>query len=141
MIRKIKVLRSHNDTKYRNGPFFDFYKKEGITRHFTVRDTPQQNGVAERMNRTLLEKVQCMLSNVGLDKQFWAEAVTYASHLINHLPSAALKGKTPLEYSLANLQMIMILYMFLVQLLIIMERNLSWTLVRKRHCLWELHQV
>ena len=49
------------------------------------------------MNRTLLKKVRCMLSNAGLGKQFWAEAVMYASHLINRLPSAALNGKTPLE--------------------------------------------
>ena len=95
--RKIKVLRSDNGTEYRNDPFSDLCEKEGIFRHFTVRDTPQQNGVAERMNRTLLEKVRCMLSNAGLGKQFWAEAVTYASHLINRLPSSALKGKTPLE--------------------------------------------
>ena len=46
------------------------------------------------MNRTLLEKVRCMLSNASLGKQFWAEAVMYASHLINRLPSAALNGKT-----------------------------------------------
>ena len=95
--RKIKVLRSDNGTEYRNDQFLIFCKKEGISRHFTVRDTPQQNGVAERMNRTLLEKVRCMLSNAGLGKQFWAEAVMYASHLINYLPSAALNGKTPLE--------------------------------------------
>ena len=95
--RKIKVLRSDNGTEYRNDQFSIFCKKEGISRHFTVRDTPQQNGVAERMNRTLLEKVRCMLSNAGLGKQFWAEAVMYASHLINRLPSAALNGKTPLE--------------------------------------------
>ena len=49
------------------------------------------------MNRTLLEKVRCMLSNAGLGKQFWAEAVMYASHLINRLPSAALNGKTPMK--------------------------------------------
>ena len=49
------------------------------------------------MNQTLLEKVRCMLSNAGLGKQFWAEAVMYASHLINRLPSAALNGKPPLE--------------------------------------------
>ena len=95
--RKIKVLRSDNGTEYRNDQFSYFCKKEGISRHFTVRDTPQQNGVAERMNRTLLEKVRCMLSNAGLGKQFWAEAVMYASHLINRLPSAALNAKTPLE--------------------------------------------
>ena len=72
-------------------------RRKAISRHFTVRYTPQHNGVAERMNRTLLEKVRCMLSNAGLGKQFWAEAVMYASHLINRLPSAALNGKTPLE--------------------------------------------
>ena len=49
------------------------------------------------MNRTFLEKVRCMLSNAGLGKQFLAEAVMYASHLSNRLPSAALNGKTPLE--------------------------------------------
>ena len=66
-------------------------------RHFTVRDTPQQNGVAERMNQTILEKVRCMLSNVGLGKEFWAEAVVYACHLINRLPSTAIEGRTPME--------------------------------------------
>ena len=49
------------------------------------------------MNQTLLEKVRCMLSNASLGKQFWAEVVMYASHLINRLPSASLNGKTPLE--------------------------------------------
>ncbi|KAH9733975.1 hypothetical protein KPL71_017220 [Citrus sinensis] len=72
-------------------------ENEGIKRHFTVRHTPQHNGVVERMNRTLLEKVRCMLSNVGLDKKFWAEAVSYVSHLVNRLPSAAIGGKTPME--------------------------------------------
>ena len=49
------------------------------------------------MNRTLLEKVRCMLSNPGLGKQLWVEAVMYVSHLINRLPSSALNGKKPLE--------------------------------------------
>ncbi|KAH9669161.1 Integrase catalytic domain-containing protein [Citrus sinensis] len=55
------------------------------------------NGVAERINRTLLEKVRCMLSNAGLDKKFWAEAVSYASYLINQMPSVAIGGKTLME--------------------------------------------
>ncbi|KAH9793888.1 hypothetical protein KPL71_004697 [Citrus sinensis] len=95
--RKIKVLRSDNGGEYTSDPFLQVCQNEGIKRHFTVRHTPQQNGVAERMNRTLLEKVRCMLSNAGLDKKFWAEAVSYASHLVNRLPSAAIKGKTPME--------------------------------------------
>jgi len=95
--RRIKRLRTDNGGEYRNDPFDKVCQDEGIVRHFTVRDTPQQNGVAERMNRTLLEKVRCMLSNAGLGRQFWAEAVTYASHLINRLPSTAICGKTPFE--------------------------------------------
>ncbi|KAE8732406.1 hypothetical protein F3Y22_tig00002193pilonHSYRG00080 [Hibiscus syriacus] len=69
-----------------------FYEEEGIVRHFTVRSTPQQNGVAERMNRKLVEKVRCMLSNVGLGKEFWAEALVYACHIVNRLPSTAIGG-------------------------------------------------
>lgn len=49
------------------------------------------------MNRTLLEKVRCMLSNAGLGKEFWAEAMTYVCHLVNRLPSTAIDGKTPFE--------------------------------------------
>ncbi|KAL3821238.1 hypothetical protein ACJIZ3_007143 [Penstemon smallii] len=94
---KIKVLRSDNGGEYTSDPFYEVCKQEGIVRHFSVRKTPQQNGVAERMNRTLLEKVRCMLSNSGLTKIFWAEAVNYACHLINRLPSAAIGGKTPIE--------------------------------------------
>lgn len=48
------------------------------------------------MNQTLLEKVRCMLSNARLGKEFWAEAIAYACHIINCLPSAAIGGKTPL---------------------------------------------
>ncbi|CAL2233267.1 unnamed protein product [Prunus armeniaca] len=55
--RKIKTLRSDNDGEYKFDPFMKVCQDEGIVRHFTVRETPQQNGVAERMNRTLLEKV------------------------------------------------------------------------------------
>ncbi|KAH9751460.1 hypothetical protein KPL71_014309 [Citrus sinensis] len=95
--RKIKVLRSDNGGEYTSDPFLQVCQNEGIKRHFTMRHTLQQNGVAERINRTLLEKVRCMLSNASLDKKFWAEAVSYVSHLINRLPSAAIGGKTPMK--------------------------------------------
>ncbi|KAG9450058.1 hypothetical protein H6P81_010023 [Aristolochia fimbriata] len=49
------------------------------------------------MNKTLVEKVRCMLSNAGLGRKFWAKAVTYAQHLVNCLPSSAIGGKTPSE--------------------------------------------
>ena len=56
-----------------------------------------QNRVSERMNKTLVEKVCCMLFNDELGREFWAEAVTYAQHLVNRLPSSIIDGKTPLE--------------------------------------------
>ncbi|GJY01275.1 retrovirus-related pol polyprotein from transposon TNT 1-94, partial [Tanacetum coccineum] len=86
-----------NGGEYKNDLFIKFCEDEGIVRHFTVRHTPQHNGVAERINRTLLEKVRCMLSNAGLGKEFWAEAVTYACHLVNRLPTTTIDGKTPFE--------------------------------------------
>ncbi|KAH9679174.1 CCHC-type domain-containing protein [Citrus sinensis] len=95
--RKIKILRSDNGGEYTYDPFLQVCQNEGIKRHFTVRHTPQQNGMAKHINHTLLEKVRCMLSNTDLDKKFWAETVSYASHLVNWLPSAAIGGKTPME--------------------------------------------
>lgn len=64
--RKIKVLRSDNGGEYTSDPFHKVCQDEGIKRHFTVRETPQQNGVAERMNRTLLESTMYVI-------KFWFE--------------------------------------------------------------------
>ena len=66
-------------------------------RYFTIRKIPQQNWVTERMNHTLLENDWCLLFNVGLSNSFWAEALTYVSHLINRLSLSAIEGKTPME--------------------------------------------
>ena len=63
--------------------FFGILQAKGIIRQFSVPHTPQQNGVAERMNRTLLEKTRAMQSTVGLTKSFWAEAVKAACYVIN----------------------------------------------------------
>jgi len=68
--RKLKVLQTDNGGEFKNDQFQEVCQKYGIVRHFTVRHTPQQNGVAERMNRTLAEKVRCMLSNAGLGREF-----------------------------------------------------------------------
>lgn len=62
------------DNGLESGEFNEFCKNEGIVRDRTVRQTPKENGVAERMNRTLLERARCMLSHAGLSKDFWAEA-------------------------------------------------------------------
>ncbi|KAG8474442.1 hypothetical protein CXB51_034036 [Gossypium anomalum] len=77
-------------------------KSEGIMRHLTVRHTPQQNGIAERMNRTIMENVRCMLSNANLPKSFWAEVASTACFLINRSPSVTIEKKTPQEVWSSN---------------------------------------
>ena len=69
----------------------------GIERHKTTVYTPQQNGVAERMNKTLLERARSMLSNAGLQKELWTEAVATACYVINRSPSTAIGCKIPQE--------------------------------------------
>jgi len=68
--RKIKILRSDNGGEYKCDMFLQLCHDEGIEKYFTVRDTLQQNGLAERFNRTLLEKIRYLLFNSGLNKTF-----------------------------------------------------------------------
>ncbi|WP_286497639.1 integrase core domain-containing protein, partial [Escherichia coli] len=70
---------------------------KGIKREFTAPYNPQQNGIAERMNRTIQEKVRSMLSNASLPNGFWAEALATAIHLINRSPNKALHNKVSEE--------------------------------------------
>jgi len=69
--RKIKVLHSDNNGEYTSDTFLQLCRDEGIERHFSVTEAPQQNEVAEKMNRTFLEKVRCMLSNFWIVNLFW----------------------------------------------------------------------
>lgn len=62
--------------------------------------TPEQNGVAERMNRTLVEKAKCLLFDRDMDKKYWAEAIHMSTYLVNRIPCAHLNNseiKTPEE--------------------------------------------
>lgn len=94
---KIKALRSDNGTEYTNNEFKNFLKKEGIKNQFTVEYTPQQNGVAERKNRTLVEMARCLMIQSGLSPSFWAEAILTANHIRNRCPSQSLDGETPFK--------------------------------------------
>ncbi|KAK4386032.1 Retrovirus-related Pol polyprotein from transposon TNT 1-94 [Sesamum angolense] len=78
--RKIKYLRSDNGTKYTDSQFQKFCEEHGVQRHFSVRNTPQQNGVAERMNTSLTERARWLRLNAGLPKSFWAEAMELEQH-------------------------------------------------------------
>ncbi|KAG8501537.1 hypothetical protein CXB51_004025 [Gossypium anomalum] len=95
--KQIKYLRTDNGLEFYSDEFNRLCKSKGIVRHLTVRHTPQQNGVPEQMNRTIMEKVRCMLSNANLPKSFWAEAASTACFLINRSLSVAIEKKTPQE--------------------------------------------
>lgn len=95
--RKVKKLRTDNGLEFCNNQFNQFCKEEGVVRHKTCAYTPQQNGVAERLNRTIMNKVRSMLSESGLGQRFWAEAVATAVYLINRSPSSAVDFAIPEE--------------------------------------------
>ncbi|WVZ62982.1 hypothetical protein U9M48_012667 [Paspalum notatum var. saurae] len=95
--KKVKILRTDNGMEFCSDQFKAYCKSQGIVRHYTIPHTPQHNGVAERMNRTIISRACCMLSNAGLNKHFWAEAASTACYLINRSPSITLDKKTPIE--------------------------------------------
>ena len=82
--KKVKKLRTDNGMKFCSKEFNAYCKSEGIVRHYIVSYTPQQNGVAERMNRTIISKVCCMLFNAGLHRRFWKLLPLLAILLIVH---------------------------------------------------------
>jgi hypothetical protein len=81
--RKIKTVRSDNGTEYTSHYLEDFLKQEGIRHELTVEYTPQQNGVAERKNRSLVETARCLMIQSRLSASFWAEAILTANHIRN----------------------------------------------------------
>ena len=93
----IKKLHSDRGGEYLSKEFSDHLAKSGTKRNLTVHDTPEHNGVAERLNRTLLEKVRAMLHGGGLPKFLWGEAIKHAVYLKNRTSTKSLDGKTPFE--------------------------------------------
>ena len=95
--RKLKTLRTDNGGEYTSTKFEKYLREEGIRHETTVPKTPQQNGVAERLNRTLVESARSMLLDAKLPKRFWAEAVSTAVYLKNRCPTKAVQEMTSFE--------------------------------------------
>ncbi|GJT13572.1 retrovirus-related pol polyprotein from transposon TNT 1-94 [Tanacetum coccineum] len=91
---KVKELRSDNGTEFRNYKLEEFYDEKGISQNFSSPCTPEQNGVAERRNRTLIEAAITMLNSAKLPKQFWREAVNTAYYTQNRSIIVKRHGKT-----------------------------------------------
>ena len=94
--KQVKILRSDNGREYVNATLTEFCRANGIVMQTSVPYTPQQNGTAERMNRTIVEKAKCLLFDADLPKSCWAEATHMATYLINRSLSAS-HGKIPME--------------------------------------------
>ncbi|KAL8133453.1 hypothetical protein AgCh_008783 [Apium graveolens] len=94
--KSINSLRSDRGGEYLLGEFREYLSENGIESQLTAPGTPQQNGVAERRNRTLLESVRSMMSYSDLPKSFWGHALEISSYLLNLVPSKSVP-KTPLE--------------------------------------------
>ena len=94
---KVKKLRTDNGLEFYNKRFEDFCSKHGVMRQRIIRYTPQQNGLAERMNRTLVDKVKCMLIHYKLPMSLWAKALSTTCYIVNRSPSTGINFKTPYE--------------------------------------------
>ena len=95
--KKLKAIRTDNGGEFTSREFETYLKEEGIRHELTIPKTPEQNGVAERMNRTLVEATRSMLVNSNLPYSFWAEALSTATYLRNRSPTKAVTGMTPYE--------------------------------------------
>eukprot|EP00253_Pinus_taeda_P022829 PITA_22829 len=95
--KSIKCLRTDNGGELTTIEYEQYYKDEGIIRHKTVVYTPQQNGVAERMNQTLMERAKRMINNANLQKELWEEAVSTACYLVNISPLVVISCKIAKE--------------------------------------------
>ncbi|GJR12076.1 putative ribonuclease H-like domain-containing protein [Tanacetum coccineum] len=95
--QKVKTIRSDNGTEFKNKDVIEFCGLKGIKREYSNARTPQQNGVAERKNRTLIEAARTMLADSFLPNTFWAEAVSTACYVLNRVLVTKPHNKTPYE--------------------------------------------
>jgi hypothetical protein len=94
---RIKKIRSDNGTEFKNSQIEGFLEKEGIKHEFSSPYSPQQNGVVERKNRTLLDMVRTMLDEYKTLDRFWAEVINTACYSINRLYLHRILKKTSYE--------------------------------------------
>ncbi|GJR22954.1 putative ribonuclease H-like domain-containing protein [Tanacetum coccineum] len=95
--QKVKTIRCDNGTEFKNRDVIEFCGLKGIKREYSNARTPQQNGVAERKNRTLIEAARTMLADSFLPNTFWAEAVSTACYVLNRVLVTKPHNKTPYE--------------------------------------------
>jgi len=95
--KQVKRFGTDGGGEYTSKKFAEYLKSEGIIKETSTPYSPQSNGVVDRVNRTIMECVRCMLDNAGLSKKYWAFAVSVAVYLKNRTPTRSVVGKTPYE--------------------------------------------
>ena len=93
----VKVLRTDRGGEFCSNEFNNYCSENGITRHYTTPYTPQQNGVVERRNRTVVAMARSILTGTQLPLKLWGEAVRHSVYVLNRLPTKILRGRTPYE--------------------------------------------
>jgi hypothetical protein len=94
---RIKVFHCDRGGEYLGKEFILYLKSKGTGQKLTVHDTPQHNGVAERCNRTIVERIRALLHSSGLPKMLWGEAARHVVWLMNRTSTKAVDGMTPYE--------------------------------------------
>ncbi|GKC00629.1 retrovirus-related pol polyprotein from transposon TNT 1-94, partial [Tanacetum coccineum] len=109
---KVKQLRTDNGTEFRNNILVNFYDEKGVSQNFSSPYTPEQNGVAKRKNRTLIEAARTMLSGSVFSKQYWTEAVAATCYTQNRSTIVKRHIKTPYEFFCKRILNINFLHVF-----------------------------
>uniref|UniRef100_A0A2N9I8R7 Integrase catalytic domain-containing protein n=1 Tax=Fagus sylvatica TaxID=28930 RepID=A0A2N9I8R7_FAGSY len=94
---KIQILRSDNGGEYVNQPFQAYFQSHGLFHETSCSQTPQQNGIAERKNRHILETARALLIGAHVPSRYWDDAVATVVHLLNRMPTKVLTFQTPLK--------------------------------------------
>ena len=92
----LKTFRTDRGRKYLSDQFKELCVEKGILRHLTIPRTLQQNGVAERRNRTLLDMTRSMMAQANLPISFWGDALLTTAYILNRVPSQSVSS-TPYE--------------------------------------------
>jgi transposase InsO family protein len=95
--RKLRVLRTNNNGEFTAAEFTSYCADEGVQHHYSTPYNPQQNGVVERRNQTVVGMAQALLKQRGMPAVFWGEAVVTAVYILNRSPTKALNSRTPYE--------------------------------------------
>ena len=124
---KVKCLRSDNGGEHIDRGFSEYCAAQGIRMEKSIPGTPQQNGVAKRMNRTLNERARRMRLHAGLPKTFLADAVSTAAYLINRGPSVPMKFRlleevwSGKEVKFSHLKFLVVFLIFILILMLVVN--------------------